>query len=124
MVDIKTNSPAFSGGKVQIADEVIASIAGTAAMEIDGVSFGSMTGYLNKNFSKIDSKKNFAKIIKVEYHDEQLEITANIFIKHGYKILETSKKVQENIKSEVETMTGIDVIIINVNVVGTTNDRD
>jgi len=100
-------------GKVSIADEVIATIAGTAAMEIEGAALMSAS-----NISEILGKKNFAKGVKLEVNEEGVLVELNIFIKSGYKIPEISAKVQERVKTAVETMTGLAVLEVNVNIAG------
>ena len=51
-------------GEVQIADEVVAAIAGIAVMEVDGVS--SMAGTQAKELIAKLGKKNLAKGVKVD----------------------------------------------------------
>ena len=105
-------------GKISIADEVIATIAGTAAMEIEGAVF--MSG---GNISDILGKKNFAKGVKIEVDENGVLVDLTIFIKSGYKIPEVSAKVQERVKTAIETMTGLAVLEINVNIAGLSVDK-
>ncbi|MCL2699990.1 MAG: Asp23/Gls24 family envelope stress response protein [Defluviitaleaceae bacterium] len=103
-------------GKIQIADEVIATIAGTAALEVDGLA--GMVGNIKGDLAGMLGKKNMAKGVKVEVTDRQASITANVVVKYGYKIHEVSEQVQEKIKVAVETMTGLCAAEINVHVSG------
>ena len=103
-------------GKISIADEVIATIAGTAAMEIDGVAFTS-AGNISDIAERL-GKKNFSKGVKLEVNDNAVEIELSLFVKSGYKIPEISAKVQERVKVAVETMTGLNVTEVNVNISG------
>lgn len=104
-----------SAGQVQIADEVIAIIAGTAATEVEGVemaprmSDGSFGGIFGK-------KNNPAKGIKVSVEDGTAVIEAEIAVMYGVRIIDAAKQVQEKIKSAVENMTGLSVMAVNVNV--------
>ena len=41
-----------------------------------------------------------------------------IIVEYGTKIAEVAKNVQENVKSKVETMTGLNVVEVNVNIQG------
>lgn len=119
MVEIKANSGC---GQVQIVDEVIAVIAGTATMEIEGVSF--MSGYHISDLSEILGKKNLAKGVKVDVREDEIEITLNVYIKIGYKVHEVSKNIQSRVKTAVETMTGLSQFIVNVNVAGVTLEKE
>ena len=39
-------------------------------------------------------------------------------IKYGYEIPAVSKKVQERVKSAIETMTGLEVVAVNIKIAG------
>jgi len=113
MLEIK-NGAGF--GRVQIADEVIATIAGTAALEVEGLA--GMVGNITGDLAGLLGRKNMAKGVKVEVAEQQTTITANIAVKYGYKIHEVSEQVQNRIKTAVETMTGLIASEINVHVSG------
>jgi len=119
MAEITTSEKDGFLGKVSIADEVIATIAGTAAMEIEGAAFMSAG-----NLSDIlGSKKNFSKGVKLEVNEDGVLVDLNLFIKSGYKIPEISSKVQERVKTAIETMTGLSVLEVNVNIAGLSVDK-
>lgn len=119
MAEITTSEKDGFLGKVSIADEVISTIAGTAAMEIEGAAFMS-----SGNLSDIlGSKKNFSKGVKLEVNEDGVLVDLNLFIKSGYKIPETSSKVQERVKTAIETMTGLSVLEVNVNIAGLSVDK-
>ena len=116
MAEILTGEDSGFLGKINIADEVIATIAGTAAMEIEGVAFMS-AGNISDTLERL-GKKNFSKGVKLEIFENVISVELNIFIKTGHKLPETSQKVQERVKTAVETMTGLEVSEVNVHVVG------
>ena len=84
-------------GTVQIADEVVAIIAGLAATEVDGVS--SMAGNITNELVGKLGMKNLSRGVKVEVLDGVVSVRLALNIKYGYNIPETSQKVQE--KSEI-----------------------
>ena len=116
MAEILTDERDGFLGKISISDEVIATIAGTAAMEIDGVAFMS-AGNISDIAERL-GKKNFSKGVKIEVNDNAVVAELNLFVKNGYKIPEISEKVQERVKTAVETMTGLEVLAVNVNISG------
>jgi len=121
MAEILTSGSEGFLGKISIADEVIATIAGTAAMEIDGVAFmaaGNITDIAERL-----GKKNFSKGVKLEINENAATVELNLFIKSGYKIPEISEKVQDRVKTAVETMTGLDVVEVNVNISGLSTEK-
>ena len=101
-------------GKVQIADEVVAIIAGLAATEVEGVD--SMAGNITNELVGKLGMKNLSKGVKVEIVDSVVSVDLTLNIEYGMNILETSKKVQEKVKAAVENMTGLEVADVNIHI--------
>ena len=101
-------------GKVQIADDVVAIIAGLAATEVEGVS--SMAGNITNEIVSRLGMKNLSKGIQIEIADNEVVVDVALNIAYGYSIPEVSTKVQEKVKSAIETMTGLSVATINVRI--------
>lgn len=103
-------------GDVKIADDVVASIAGLAAAEVNGVA--SMSGNVSSDIIGMFGIKNSQKGVKVEISERKVIVTLFINIHFGYSIPKTSLLVQEKVKNAIENMTGLDVPEVNVHVVG------
>ncbi|MBE6082593.1 Asp23/Gls24 family envelope stress response protein [Acidilutibacter cellobiosedens] len=103
-------------GNVRIANEVVAIIAGLAATEVKGVA--GMSGGITGGITEILGMKNLSKGVKVEVGDKETAIDLFLIVEYGSKIGEVAKQVQENVKETVETMTGLNVVEVNVNVQG------
>lgn len=101
-------------GEVNIADEVVTMIAGLAATEVEGIS--SMAGNITNELVSKLGKKNLAKGVKVEVVDNCVTVDVAVNIAYGYAIPEISEKVQEKIKTAIETMTGLSVNAVNVRI--------
>lgn len=102
-------------GVVKISDEVVSVIANIAAEEINGVSdLQSLTG--NNISQLLKGKKVSGKNVKVTLNEEYAIIDLNLAVEYGVKIPEIVSAVQENVKKTVETMTGLKVSSVNVNV--------
>ncbi len=112
MTELKTNN--VNIGQIQIADEVIAIIAGTAALEVDGVV--GMSGNFTGDIAEILGKKNLSKGVKVVVEENEVKIDINMLIKFGFKIHEVCVEIQKRVKNAVETMTGLEASEVNVNV--------
>ena len=80
-------------GTVQIADEVVAIIAGLAATEVEGVA--SMAGNITNELVGKLGMKNLSKGVKVDVLDVWSAWIWRLNIKYGYGIPETSQTVQE-----------------------------
>ena len=101
-------------GEVQIADEVVAIIAGLAATEVDGVD--SMAGNITNELVGKLGMKNLSKGIRVEVLDGKVSVDVALNISYGYSIPEVSAKVQDRVKNAIENMTGLEVSIVNIRI--------
>lgn len=111
------NSECKSGlGQIQIADEVIAVIASTASMEIEGVHSASLA--TSNSFVDFFGKRNQSKGVKVSVEDGDACIDIDIAIDFGIKIQDSALEVQKRVKNAIETMTGLNVSEVNVNITG------
>ena len=102
-------------GEVHISDEVVAIIAGLAATEIEGVQ--SMAGNITNELVSKLGMKNLSKGVKVAISDDSVEVSLALNIKYGYEIPAVSNKVQDKVKSAIETMTGLTVTAVNIKIV-------
>ena len=103
-------------GQVRIADEVVAIIAGLAATEVEGVA--SMAGNITNELVSKLGMKNLSKGVKVDVTEDVVDVEVSLNIAYGYSIPEVSEKVQEKVKSAIETMTGLQVSDVNIRIVG------
>ena len=103
-------------GEVQIADEVVAIIAGLAATEVEGVD--SMAGNITNELVGKLGMKNLSKGVKVDVTEEHVSVDISLNVKYGYKIPDVCEKVQERVKTAIENMTGLMVLDVNVKIAG------
>ena len=103
-------------GEVKIADEVVAIIAGLAAMEVEGVS--SMSGNTTREIIGKLGMKTLSKGVKVDVLEGIVTVSLTLNLKYGYSIDEVSNKVQEKVKAAIENMTGLTVADVNIRVAG------
>lgn len=108
------NIKSDESGEIKVADEVVAIIAGLAATEVEGVS--SMAGNITNEIVSRLGMKNLSKGIQIEIADNEVVVDVALNIAYGYSIPEVSIKVQEKVKSAIETMTGLSVATINVRI--------
>lgn len=103
-------------GEVQIADEVVAIIAGLAATEVTGVD--SMAGNITNELVGKLGMKNLSKGVKVDVTEEHVSVELSLNVKYGFNIPEVSEKVQEKVKTAIENMTGLTVLDVNIRIAG------
>ncbi len=90
---------------LEIADEVVAIIAGLAATEVDGVA--GMSGGIAGGFAEILGRKNLTKGVKVDLNEDQSKIDIFVIVDYGISIPEVAKNIKTNVKQAIENMTGI-----------------
>ena len=103
-------------GEVKIADEVVAIIAGLAAMEVDGVA--SMAGNATKELISKLGMKSLSKGVRVDVLEGIVTVMMALNLKYGYNIKSTTAKVQEKVKAAIENMTGLEVADVNIRIAG------
>ena len=106
-------------GSVKIADDVVAMIAGLAAMEVEGVS--AMAGNISRELMSKVGVKNLAKGVKVEILGKRVIVDMAIIVNYGFNIPAISQKVQLKVRTAIENMTGLNVTDVNLRVAGVTN---
>lgn len=102
-------------GEVKIADDVVASIAAFAAMEVEGVtSFGGMTKEI---MGKLGMKSS-SRGVRVDVLEGIVTVTLTLNILYGYSLMDICGKVQEKVKAAIESMTGLTVADVNIRIAG------
>ncbi|MFE6039324.1 Asp23/Gls24 family envelope stress response protein [Streptomyces sp. NPDC056452] len=105
-------------GRTTIADNVVATIAGIAIRETDGVhsvgrgaakALGAVTG-------RVSGSSGHGRAVKVEVGEKQTAIDVDIEVEYGVAIHELAEQVRTHVTDAVETMTGLEVVEININV--------
>lgn len=99
-------------GDVKISNDVVASIAGLAALEVKGISDESGT------FSGMLNAKNPSKGVKVDIVGKKVIADIYVNILYGYSIPKTCSAIQEKVSFAIENMTGLEVSEVNVHIVG------
>lgn len=112
----KTYVDSLESGNVNISDDVIGIITSIAASEIEGVS--GLQGSFSEDIAGIFGKKNQSKGVKVQIEEEIVVLDLNVVVDFGVKIPDIAWKIQENVKSAVESMTGLVVKEVNIHVHG------
>ena len=103
-----------NAGSLKISQEVIASIAGYTATDIEGVTAlapmpANISGWL---------ERQPLRPISIQLEDGVAIIDIRLKVKNGVKIPELSKKLQANVKEAVQNMTGVVVSKVNLQIAG------
>ena len=101
-------------GNINISEEVISVVVGTALAEIDGVA--GTAGTVGGEFAEFFGKKSATKGIKVSFDEGKVSVEVVILVRFGCNIVSTARKVQTEISSAIESMTGVRPVSVNINV--------
>ena len=104
-------------GSVMISEDVIATIVAHAVSEVEGVI--SLSTKPGADIAELIGKKNWGKGMKITIgQSNELYIDCNVVIGYGQSVVDVAKSVQEHVTSTLESMTGVAVASVNVNVCG------
>ena len=103
-------------GTINISEEVVATIAYTAAKDVDGVN--ALTGNISDDIAGILGKKNVNRGIRVQLLEEGVLVECSVEAKYGAAVVEMARNVQTAVASAIESMTGLKVKNVAVNIVG------
>lgn len=108
------------GSSITYANEVVATIAGVAAGEVEGIAGmcnAAGTGLLNK-------KSNMTKGVKVEIGTEEASVDLYVMVEYGTPIQKAAHDAQENVRKAIEAMTGLHVVRVDVHVQGVSFEKE
>ena len=107
---------AKSTGTLNISSSVIVKIVEQAAIEIKGIASDGKK--LAVSETAIGLTKRFRSPVKVRLTKEAAEIDITVIVEQGNKAIAVASELQESIKSAVQSMAGIPVSKVNVNIAG------
>jgi len=103
-------------GKITVSKEVVATIAALETIKNKGVA-GIASGYKGKSVN-ILPKNEFAKGLEVWINSGETTVTISIITNYEAGIYKVATEVQRNVKSALQSMTGLKVLKVNINVLG------
>lgn len=118
-IELNTND-----GQVTITNEVVATIAGGAAMEVYGIVGMASKSQIRDGISEILRKENFSRGIVVRQEDDHLHVDMYIIVSYGTKISEVANNVQSKVKYTLNHTLGLAVDSINVYIQGVRVAKD
>ena len=77
-----------------------------------------MSGGLVGGIAEMLGKKNLAKGVKVEVGEKEAAVDLYVIMEYGVRLPDIAIQVQENVKHAIESMTGLEVVEVNVHVQG------
>ena len=106
------------GNNITYANEVVATIAGVAAGEVEGIAgMCNVSGGLLK-------KSGITKGVKVEIGTEEASVDLYVQVEYGTPIHKAAHDAQENVRKAIEAMTGLHVVRVDVHVQGVSFEKE
>ena len=105
-------------GQIDISTDVLAQIAGGAAVECYGIVGMASKHQIRDGLTDILRKENFAKGVVIRKQNDDLHIDMYIIVSYGTKISEVAYQVQSKVKYTVDKTLGMSVKSVNIFVQG------
>ena len=105
-------------GQIDISNDVIAMIAGGAAIDCYGIVGMASKKQIKDGITEILRRENFARGIVVRQEEDQVFIDMYIIVSYGAKISEVANNVQSKVKYTLDQTVGLSVDAVNIFVQG------
>ena len=109
-------------GAAVVSDDVIATVVGLAAAEVEGVAH--LSGNLTREQIGRHGIKNNSKGVRVSLNEDgRVATELSICVQYGYSVPRVAKTVQEKVRSAIESMLGFESDKVTLHVVGVDLER-
>ncbi|MDM5207249.1 Asp23/Gls24 family envelope stress response protein [Cytobacillus kochii] len=105
-------------GQIDISNDVIATIAGGAAVDCYGIVGMASKHQIKDGISEILRKENFTKGVIVRQEEDEVHIDMYIIVSYGTKISEVAHNVQSKVKYTLDQTVGLSTESVNIFVQG------
>ena len=114
-------------GRTTIAESVVAKIASLAALEVSGVDSlgGAISGAIAGVVGRVrGSEQHRTTGVGVEVGTKQAAVDLTMKVRYPYPIHEVAESVRQNVTERIESMTGLEVVEVNIAVTDLAFDGD
>ncbi|MEN1966918.1 Asp23/Gls24 family envelope stress response protein [Lentibacillus sp. N15] len=118
-IELNTND-----GHVTITNDVIATIAGGAAIECYGIVGMASKNQIKDGLTEMLRKENFSRGIIVRQEEDRLHIDMYIIVSYGTKISEVAHNVQSQVKYTLNQTLGLSIDSVNIYIQGVRVAKD
>ncbi|HJE19313.1 Asp23/Gls24 family envelope stress response protein [Aliicoccus persicus] len=105
-------------GSIGISEDVIATLAGSTAVESYGIVGMASKSQVRDGVSELLGIENYSRGVVVELKDDQLTIDLFIIVGYGVKISEVASNIQGAVKYKLENTLGLEISAVNIHVQG------
>ncbi|KMY49406.1 Asp23/Gls24 family envelope stress response protein [Peribacillus loiseleuriae] len=105
-------------GQIDISNDVIATVAGGAAVDCYGIVGMASKKQLKDGITEILRRENFTKGVIVRQESDEVHIDMFIIVSYGTKISEVAHNVQSKVKYTLDKTVGLAADSVNIFVQG------
>ncbi|WP_442603906.1 Asp23/Gls24 family envelope stress response protein [Paenibacillus sp. KN14-4R] len=105
-------------GKIQVMNEVIATLAGSAALECYGLVGMASRNQFKDGIAELLGRENLRRGVEVRHEKDRTEIDLYIIVSYGTKISVVAQNVQAKVKYVMNEVIGLQVNTVNIFVQG------
>jgi len=103
-------------GSINISEDVVAIIAATAALEVEGVH--GLHYSHGKEITHMIGRRGFARGVKLSVEGDDISVEVHIVAEMGFSISEVGAAIQKSVISAIEDTVGAKVSAVNVHICG------
>ncbi len=103
-------------GNINISEEVLASIAAAAALEVEGIA--GLGTNLSGDMAAVVNRKSLARSVRLDMEQDEVSVGIAVLVKYGHVVPDVAREVQDAVKSALENTSGLQVVCVNVTVSG------
>lgn len=101
-------------GKITVSEDLIATIAGYAAIENYGI-IGMCARTAGDAFVELFGRDSMQRGVKIEKVDDKtVDVTLHIALQYGVSLPAVAENTQKNVKYRIEDLTGVPVRNVNI----------
>jgi len=101
-------------GEINIAPEIIATLAGITTMRISGIT--GMAGIPSASLGTIMGKREINKGVKVEIKDKSIGLEISVVVDIDTILIDVARHVQHEVKKVIEMKTGMTINKVDINI--------
>ncbi|MFB5191552.1 Asp23/Gls24 family envelope stress response protein [Alicyclobacillus fastidiosus] len=105
-------------GQISVADEVIATSAGFAAMECEGLASMASRRQVVDRLTEVFGRDNPGRGVEVRFADGSLHVDLYIVVNYGVNIYETAQTIRQKVHYLLSDTIGVEAESINIYVQG------
>lgn len=107
------------GGRISVGDAVVAKLANLAAREVDEVVSlgGAVAGAISGVVARVRGDEHRTAGVDVEISERRVALALSVALRYPVSLEEVTERVRQGVIERVETLTGLEVTEVNVEVI-------